>query len=844
MVDVGNEGEASAGLAGAMARARPDDTAGELLARASVAGALFGAEAATGPGRFRILDRLGAGGMGTVYAAYDPTLDRGVALKLVQVTVGGRESALAEAKALARLSHPNVVPIFDVGVADDRVYLVMELVRGQTLRRWARGRRRRDVLDAYQQAGAALVAAHGAGLVHRDFKPDNAILGGDGRVRVVDFGLACEAEQPDRGGPRSSQIVGTPRYMAPEQARGAAVTPAADQYSFCVALDEALAEALDPPVPHWLASVLERGRAADPAARFPSMGSLLKALARDPARAWRRRGGVSLLAAGIAALAFAFGRTNADTAAAEVCAGAEDELARAFRPDALASALVRLDDLGAYGRAVRAIVGPQLDGHARRWIGGRRAACLDHRRGMQSDTLFDLRTTCLARSLAAWATVGEILEAADASKLAEIPRAVQALPDPAACADVAALVSGVAPPATAMAPRAAALAGRIAEVRVKLAAGRIEDARAAAARTVAEGRALGYAPLLAEALLVEGHVTMKAKMEAATPILAEAQELAISAGADALAVEAWARRAFAQGITTDPARALDGQDVIEALAKRTGSAFARALLYNNIGSVELARDRRERARSAFETALLLASRVTGPGALELVNARANLALVTDDRGRADELLREAASFLAQRLGDEHPDTLDVRWLRAGTIDAAPAAIAALEPVCLAYELHPGLERKIATCWREIGFVALELEDRARALAAFERIAHRWPGGGRRHDAAYAALARGDARSAVELFHSAFAAFQRDHLGRWWDHLRNGELRLGLGRAQRALGALSDARREFEASIADLEGVVRNHASADYERRLRRARTELALTLEALAAPRPRRPPTP
>src|SRR6185436_3507704 len=159
----------------ALAGARPAEPAGLALARARVAGALFGTTPALG--RFHILEQLGRGGMGVVYAAYDPELDRRVALKMVNVPEGGRDIAVAEAKALAKLSHPNVVPVFDVGVVEGQVYIVMELVRGATLREWAKGRRPREILDAYREAGLGLAAAHASGLVHRDFKPDNAIVG-------------------------------------------------------------------------------------------------------------------------------------------------------------------------------------------------------------------------------------------------------------------------------------------------------------------------------------------------------------------------------------------------------------------------------------------------------------------------------------------------------------------------------------------------------------------------------------------------------------------------------------------------------------------------------------------
>jgi eukaryotic-like serine/threonine-protein kinase len=185
-------------------------------------------------GRFLVGERLGAGGMGVVYEAYDPTLARVVAMKFVKVAAWDHEAALDEAKALARLSHPHVVPIYDVGLERDHVYLVMERVRGKTLRQWPEDRTLGEILAVYQQAWVALAAAHDVGLVHRDFKPDNAIVGTDGRVRVVDFGLACDA------GDDPTCAMGEPRRV-------------------------------------------ERGRAADPVERFASMGDLLRELAWDPA---------------------------------------------------------------------------------------------------------------------------------------------------------------------------------------------------------------------------------------------------------------------------------------------------------------------------------------------------------------------------------------------------------------------------------------------------------------------------------------------------------------------------------------------------------------------------------
>jgi predicted Ser/Thr protein kinase len=274
-------------------------------------------------GRFVILRQLGAGGMGTVFAAYDEQLDRKVALKILHVQDSGshvqRERTLREAKALARVTHPRVVSVYEVGETDGQLYLTMEFIDGVTLRSWQSARKRpwREVLQMYLRAGEGLRAAHDAGVVHRDFKPDNVLVGNDGLPRVVDFGVArLNCQQPgehatqEAGAGGSSEcaftfhgvISGTPGYMSPEQLEGGAIDAASDQFSFCAALYEALCGYLPfpgqtaaeqaqsvrgtmplpppgTPVPEEVFRILARGMATDPAARFSSMGALLGALA-------------------------------------------------------------------------------------------------------------------------------------------------------------------------------------------------------------------------------------------------------------------------------------------------------------------------------------------------------------------------------------------------------------------------------------------------------------------------------------------------------------------------------------------------------------------------------------
>ncbi|MCW5806893.1 MAG: serine/threonine protein kinase, partial [Deltaproteobacteria bacterium] len=244
--------------------------------------------------RFEIRTQLGEGGMGTVYRAHDPQLERDVAIKVLRgaaeearaelstvntVDLRGGSAAstlLREARMMARLSHPNVVPVYEVGLDGDAVFVVMEHVDGLDLRAWLAAERRspEEVLRVFAHAAGGLAAAHARGIVHRDFKPDNVLIGADGRARVADFGvsqLAAPGEQLVRG----PDTVGTPRYMAPELWDGAQATPASDVYAFCVALLEMLGDDRDR-MPPRLRRLVDAGLAETPAER-PDIGQLAEA---------------------------------------------------------------------------------------------------------------------------------------------------------------------------------------------------------------------------------------------------------------------------------------------------------------------------------------------------------------------------------------------------------------------------------------------------------------------------------------------------------------------------------------------------------------------------------------
>jgi eukaryotic-like serine/threonine-protein kinase len=203
--------------------------------------------------RFVVLKTLGQGAMGVVYLAYDAKLERRVAIKVLDATDPGVEARIErEARTLARLNHPNIVAVYDVGLHDEQVYMTMEFVNGVTLRAWlAEKRSQEEILEVFNQAGEGLKFAHGAGVVHRDFKPDNVLIGRDRRVRVVDFGLAQSGRRADSftmpllqsaltSVTRTGHAVGTPAYMAPEQILAGVVDARTDQFAFAIALAEAL----------------------------------------------------------------------------------------------------------------------------------------------------------------------------------------------------------------------------------------------------------------------------------------------------------------------------------------------------------------------------------------------------------------------------------------------------------------------------------------------------------------------------------------------------------------------------------------------------------------------------
>jgi hypothetical protein len=803
--------QAAPGLSGTLPRPPTADPLELAVAHARVEAALFGDANPIRVGRYVLIEQAGAGGMGVVWSAWDPELERGVALKLASSgDAASRARVRDEGRALARLSHPNIVPIYDVLEADQGVFLVMELVKGDTLRAFAASAPPvMALVRAYRQAGEGLAALHARGLVHRDFKPDNAILGADGRVRVLDFGLAREAAP----GGAALDRAGTPRYMAPEQHSGAALTAAVDQYAFCVALREAVNTR--GAVPRWLEPILARGSAEAPGTRYPSMTELLRALALDPATRWRRR---AVAAAGVAALgavtgAFVLGRSGDDTS----CSGGPALITAAWSGAQRTAADLHLTALRSpYAAETARRVIDGLDRYADGWLSLHRAACQAHRRGEISDALLDRRTACLAHRRAALSALSEVARGAVERALPDLIVATDALPDLAACQDDDALVHRVPPPPARTAAAVTAVAAMIAEVDVERAAGQYDAARGRADIALAQARATGYRPAVAHALLARGRITLgTAAGDRGAADFAAAMREAMAAGEEPTSVEAFARRAYAVATTRGPERATDGLELVEAILERLGdrAGFARALLHLNLGSVAMARGDRAAAGAVLEQARGEAAAITGDGAFELTTVLSNLLTVVDDPDQRARIGSELVAHRTRLVGPHHPMTLNARKLIASLVEDPVRAQRELMTVCAELlHYHPDLGVGNRECGYDALWLAIMAGDRDATRAAAQLVLTASADARSIYVAtAHAALqlTGGDVAAAA----SAFVAIQRSEAAEpdaWWHRLHIADAAAGEAIARHELGdrrAASRALATAEAIDAAIAGAL-------------------------------------
>jgi len=663
-------------------------------------------------GRYIVIDVLGRGGMGIVYLAYDPDLDRRIAVKVLRPTdtsddsglSAGRERLLREAQALAQLSHPNVVSVYDVGVANDDVFVAMELVEGDTLRTWVTKSRPpiREVVRVFVAAGEGLAAAHDAGMVHRDFKPGNVMVGASGRVRVLDFGLVRTIEgEPSTPSTSSSErdddvstggssltradvIVGTPPYMAPEQFRKEGADALSDQYSFCVSLFEMLYGSRPFPgsnrrvlredvlagnvvvpdgvkVPPRLARIVRRGMSPKPEERYPSMHALLDDLRRDPARG-RRRVAAALGVLVLAGAAFALARPDAQSPAAR-CETLRGDLDDVWNHDVAARLTAAFEATGkpfASDSASRVVKG--LDDYRRRWGSVRVEACsATHVHATQSDELLDLRMECLDRRHDSVASLLAVLvDAPSGDVVANAVDAVDGLPGLERCSDAEAL-RAVSPLPEESAARAdiASLRRELDEVEALSAVGRYVDALPPAEVAAERSRELGYPPTRVEAFALLAQIQeVSGDVNQAEPAYKEELRAAAVVGDPRVLAQAWIEYVDFVGNTMERYdQALAFAEAADVAVISAGEpARERAYLLTTVGEIRATQGDSAGARETLQRALSLRERSVPDDLVGMsitLDKAASAAKLQGDYDAARGYLRRSIALSKQRFGPHH-----------------------------------------------------------------------------------------------------------------------------------------------------------------------------------------------
>ncbi len=663
-------------------------------------------------GRFTVLHELGSGAMGVVYAAYDSELDRKIAIKLVHSDNSERYAdrqrrLLREAQAMARLAHPNVVAVHEVGIHRNQVYVAMEFVEGLTLKSWLRVDTSRpwdEILRVFIDAGRGLAAAHQAGLIHRDFKPENVLVGDSQRPRVVDFGLVRPADPSEDPTGRTIDsvlqtrsevirlrhsevglIVGTPAYMSPEQWRGGELDARSDQFSFCASLYEALYGELpfqgktphaisesvrrgkvSPPpsgsrVPGWVHRIIVRGLSRDPNDRWPSMRSLIAVLSIDPRRKRRLLIGTLAASIGLAGLGYASASLRTGPAV-HTCEESADELRGVWGSTRRKATKTAFLGTGlAYGEEVWDRIDGRLTSYADEWVGIRTEVCVEHRDGRESDNLFDLRSACLADRRLSLAAAVDVLGSGTVEAAAGAVGLVAALPPLSRCNDNEALLAAVAPPDDPEAAAGvAAIQRSLTQAAARENAGQFFEALAITGPLLAEAEHLDYPPIIAQTLVRQGSLEMESgRLKEAEAKLYEALWIAMEAGDEESASEAIAKWTFVVGHMqgkVDEARALERLALV--LAERTSmSSRLPHLVYNNLGAVAHRERDYRRARSFYGQALAASERARETNPLDLAGTLNNIGLTHSDEHDYAEALpyfRRALQTYTEVAGPHHP----------------------------------------------------------------------------------------------------------------------------------------------------------------------------------------------
>jgi len=766
------------------------DLAATLISRGNpISKEPVGLKRGSSVGRYVVLGELGAGGMGVVHAAYDPELDRKVALKLLRPELGARarpqaaEQArmrlLREAQALAKLGHPNVVAIHDVGTLADGVWLAMEFVEGETLGAWAARRRSwREVLEVMRAAARGLAAAHAAGLVHRDFKPDNVMVSGDGRVRVMDLGLARRGNEPEQPVTSSAAfsddsllvgqsalkidlthagaVMGTPAYMAPEQHKGGEVGPPADIFAFCVTFWEGVfgerpfagetyaelslnvtggvlrAPPKDRPVPRWLRRILERGLAVDPAQRWPSIEQLVVALDRGQARVRSTIVGVALasvVAAAGGGWAWQAARQAAVMASCEA-AGASidvvwnDEVRGRVRDGLLATGM-------SHAATTAEKVMPWLDRQAAAWRAARTEACVDVEvRGIRDAEIGERGLQCLEERRLEFVSLITTLTQAGPEVAKRAVSTAAGLEPVTQCLDLEQLARTPSLPVE-VAARVQVVREAIVQAADLQTAARIDEGVAAARAALVTAEEVDWPPIVAAARLKLASLLIdKGDYAGAETALVAAYFMAVEAGA--LGVAADAGLALTRVIGKLLGRHEEGKRwsrhaemAIRALEPTPGLRSARRL--TSLAEILNVTAVYAEAAELNATALGIQESILGrehPELINTLNAIADIRITMGDKNGAAEPLERAMAIAEQTLGADHPgfasSLQNLAKLRSALNAREQALVLSERALAIQEKVHGPDHTNVAANLIMIAGLHRLLGDQQRSLAASER----------------------------------------------------------------------------------------------------------------------------
>ena len=817
-------------------------------------------------GRYLILEELGRGGMGVVYAALDPELDRRVAVKVLKrwedgvAGSQGHKRLLREAQAMAKLKHRNVVTVYDAGIHESRMFMAFELVEGTTLTRWLETPRSvAEIVDVFVQAGRGLAAAHAKGLVHRDFKPDNVMIDlEEGRpvARVMDFGLAriAGAPRPVREPSASSsdafsidltqdgRVVGTPRFMAPEQHLDSETDARSDQFAFCVALWEALygqhpfggetptelvarviagarrTPSAEARVPPRMRRALERGLLAEPDARWPSLDALLDELAHDPSRR-RRRVAIAVGVLGVIATGFVVERV---LHAREV----EDCRRRGLEIETVWNDAAR-EQLGeqtrasgiAHAEATFERLVPWLDGWAIRWQTHAEQACraaeVDER---WSESTAAKANACLDEHREVLVGMLEGLQQPDAATLGQAIAAAAELPRTEACVEERHLVLLPDPQGV---EASHALRAQLARARGLTDVGRLDDATEVVERVLADADDSGLARVRIEATLLSGEVTKtRGDYEPALARYREAFASALEHDAPDLALDAVLGIMTTSGVSLVRAdEALAWEEVARALLRRLGEerSVRAARLLHTLGLIRHKQSEYREAHELLTAALEIRREQVGddhPALESTLDALASIEIDLGNYDRAGELASQLVDLKQRVHGPEHPAVASglntMGLVHDARRDHAAAEAVHRRALAIREAAYGSDHPLVATALSNVALSLYQRGENAGARPLLERaLAIHEAAVGRDHPEIAAILTNlgnvqhnlGDFAAANESYTRALALARRK-LGA--DHATVGVVLANLANTAANLGRIDDAVEHQRGALAILE----------------------------------------